>query len=87
MTPKEKAKELRIGNIVDLGNRIANIIEIGYSSCVVVDLEKTQDTIEDYERVQGLILTDEWFEKFGFHKDGVFWSRSIFDYNFCFKNE
>lgn len=63
-----KATELRIGNIVDLGNRIAKIIEIGYSSCVVVDLEKTQDTIEDYERVQGLILTDEWLLKFGFKK-------------------
>jgi hypothetical protein len=80
-----KATELRIGNIVDLGNRIAKIIEIGYLSCVVVDLEKTQDTIEDYERLQGLILTDEWFEKFGFYKDSEYWSRSIYDYNFCFK--
>ena len=65
-----KATELRIGNIVDLGSRIAKIIEIGYSSWVVVDLEKTQDTIEDYERVQGLVLIDEWFEKFGFYKEG-----------------
>jgi hypothetical protein len=63
-----KATELRIGNIVDLGNRIAKVIEIGHSSCVVVDLDETQDTIEDYERVQGLILTDEWLLKFGFLK-------------------
>ena len=80
-----KANELRIGNIVDLGSRIAKVIEIGYSSCVVVDLEKTQDTIEDYDRVQGLVLTDEWFEKWGFYKDGEYWSRGICDYKYCFK--
>jgi hypothetical protein len=80
-----KANELRIGNIVDLGSRIAKVIEIGYSSCVVVDLEKTQDTIEDYDRVQGLVLTDEWFEKWGFYKDGEYWSRGILDYKFCFR--
>ena len=80
-----KASELRIGNIVDLGNRIAKIIDIGHLSCTVVDLEETQDTIEDYGRVQGLILTDEWFEKWGFYKDGEYWSMGIFDYKYCFK--
>ena len=79
------ANELRIGNIVDLGNRIAKIIDISHLSCVVVDLEETQDTIEDYDRVQGLILTDEWFEKWGFYKDGEYWSMGIFDYKYCFK--
>ena len=67
-----KSTDLRIGNIIDLGSRIAKIIEIGHLSCVVVDLEETQDTIEDYERVKGLVLTDEWFEKWGFYKDGEY---------------
>jgi hypothetical protein len=80
-----KATELRIGNIVDLGSRIAKVIEINHLSCVVVDLDETQDTIEDYDRVQGLILTDEWFEKWGFNKDGEYWSMGIFDYKYCFK--
>lgn len=80
-----KSTELRIGNIVDLGNRIAKIVEINHSVCVVVDLEETQDTIEDYERIKGLILTDEWFVKWGFFKDGEYWSKSIDDYNFCFR--
>jgi hypothetical protein len=80
-----KANELRIGNIVDLGNRIAKIINISHLSCTVADLEETQDTIEDYDRVQGLILTDEWFEKWGFYKDGEYWSMGIFDYKYCFK--
>jgi len=80
-----KATDLRIGNIVDLGSRIAKVIEIGHLACVVADLEETQDTIEDYDRVQGLILTDEWFEKWGFYKDGEYWSMGICDYKYCFK--
>jgi len=60
------AKELRIGNLVDLGNRIAKIIEIGHSSCLVADLEETQDTIEDYERTKPIPLTEDWLFKFGF---------------------
>jgi len=61
-----KASELRIGNLVDLGNRIAKVIEINHLACVVVDLEETQDTIEDYERTKPIPLTEEWLLKFGF---------------------
>jgi hypothetical protein len=61
-----KSSDLRIGNLVDLGNRIAKVTEINHLACVVVDLEETQDTIEDYERVKGIILTEEWLLKFGF---------------------
>lgn len=60
------ANELRIGNLVDLGNRIAKVIEIGHLACVVVDLEETQDTLEDYERTKPIPLTEEWLLKFGF---------------------
>ena len=80
-----KATELRIGNLVDLGSRIAKIIEISNLSCTVADLEETQDTIEDYDRIQGIVLTDEWFEKWGFYKDGEYWSKGIWDYKFCFR--
>lgn len=62
------ANELRIGNLVDLGNRIAKVIEIGHLACVVVDLEETQDTLEDYERTRPIPLTEEWLLKFGFEK-------------------
>jgi hypothetical protein len=61
-----KASELRIGNLVDLGNRIAKVIEIGQLACVVVDLEETQDTIEDYERTNPIPITEEWLLNFGF---------------------
>jgi hypothetical protein len=64
-----KASDLRIGNLVDLGNRIAKVTEINHLACVVVDLEETQDTIEDYERVKGIILTEEWLLRFGFEKN------------------
>jgi hypothetical protein len=64
-----KSSDLRIDNLVDLGNRIAKVTEINHLACVVVDLEETQDTIEDYERVKGIILTEEWLLKFGFELD------------------
>ena len=80
-----KSNEIRIGNFVDLGSRIAKVIEVNHQACVVVDLEETQDTMEDYERTKGIILTDEWFIKFGFYKDGEYWSRDIFDYKYCFR--
>ena len=67
--PSMKSSDLRIGNLVDLGNRIAKVTEINHLACVVVDLEETQDTIEDYERVKGIILTEEWLLNFGFEKN------------------
>ena len=72
-----KASELRIGNLVDLGNRIAKIIEINHSACVVVDLEETQDTIEEYERTKEIPLTEEWLVKFGFETDHIEWWNGI----------
>ena len=65
--PNMKASELRIGNLVDLGNRIAKISEIYHKACTVLDLEETQDTIEDYERTKPIPLTEEWLLKFGFY--------------------
>lgn len=67
-----KPSVLRIGNLVDLGNRIAYMLEIGYSSCTVVDLEQTQDTMEEYSRLTPIPLTEEWLVKLGFYKDDVF---------------
>jgi hypothetical protein len=77
--------ELRIGNYVDLGNRHAKMWEIMRNSCTVLDLEETQDTLESWDRIKPILLTDEWFEKFGFYKDDEYWSRGIYDYKFCFK--
>lgn len=39
------------------------------------------DVISQYEPIT---LTDEWFIKFGFYKDGEYWSKSINDYKYCF---
>jgi len=39
------------------------------------------DIISHYEPIP---LTDEWFIKFGFYKDGEYWSKSINDYKYCF---
>ncbi len=77
--------KLRIGNYVDLGNRHAKMWEIMRNSCTVLDLEETQDTLESWDRIKPILLTDEWFEKFGFYKDDEYWSRGIYDYKFCFK--
>lgn len=64
-----EAKNFRIGNLVDLGNRIGRISELLSNHCMVVDLEETQDTLEDFDRVQGIPLTEEWLVKFGFDKE------------------
>ena len=72
-----KASELRIGNLVDLGNRIAKVIEIAHLGCVVVDLEETQDTIEDYERIKGIPLTEEWLLRFDFTRHHVDYSNGV----------
>jgi hypothetical protein len=79
MEVKMKANELRIGNLVDLGNRIAKVTEIYPLACMVADLEQTQDTLESYERVTGIPLTEEWLLKFGFITKGV-------HYNFTLEN-
>jgi hypothetical protein len=39
----------------------------------------------DLEHLEPIPLTDEWFIKWGFFKDGEYWSRSIVDYNYCFR--
>lgn len=70
------ANEIRIGNLVDLGNRIAKVIEINHLACVVVDLEETQDTIEDYDRTKPIPLTEEWLNKSDLKKRGT---RDIWD--------
>ena len=67
--PNMKVSELRIGNLVDLGNRIAKISEIYHKACTVLDIEETQDTIEDYERIKPIPLTEWWLLKFGFEKN------------------
>lgn len=71
------ANELRLGNLVDLGNRYAKVISIKPDTCTVVDLEQTQDTIESYNRVKGILLTTDWFIRFGFEKrpEWSFWQK------------
>ena len=71
------ASELRLGNLVDLGNRIAKVIEINNLSCVVVDLEETQDTIEDYDRTKPIPITEEWLLKFGLKPNKWFYENSF----------
>jgi hypothetical protein len=83
MEVKMKANELRIGNLVDLGNRIAKVTEIYPLACMVADLEQTQDTLESYERVTGIPLTEELLLKFGCQRTrgGWFISADYFLYN------
>jgi hypothetical protein len=78
-----KASELRIGNLVDLGNRIAKISEIYHNACTVLDLEETQDTIEDYERTKPIPLTEEWLLNFDMElTDGFSNSRKLYLNNY-----
>jgi hypothetical protein len=67
-----KANELRIGNYVF--DNLGGTLKI-----------KAVSTESDLPHIKGIPLTDEWFKKWGFYKDGEYWSKGIFDYKYCFK--
>ena len=67
-----KATELRIGNYVF--DNLGGILKI-----------KGVSIESDLSHIKGIPLTDEWFDKWGFHKDGEYWSMGICDYKFCFR--
>jgi hypothetical protein len=75
-----KANELRIGNWINFTPDNGNFI----ISDIKTFNENTINGLE-LEDCQPIPLTDEWFEKWGFHKDGEYWSMGIFDYKYCFK--
>jgi hypothetical protein len=66
------ANELRIGNYVF--DNLGGTLKI-----------KGVSTESDFPHIKGIPLTDEWFKKWGFYKDGEYWSKGIFDYKYCFK--
>jgi hypothetical protein len=70
-----KLIELRILNFVE--TQAGNIIP-----CTFQTIEAIYHNRGIYNFVP---LTDEWFTKFGFFKDGDFWSKGINDYKYCFK--
>jgi hypothetical protein len=50
------------------------------------DTIKCGNDIDMYREFKEPIpLTDEWFIKFEFHKDGEYWCRGKFDYKYCFR--
>jgi hypothetical protein len=75
-----KVNELRIGNWVNFTPDNGNFI----ISDIKTFNENTINGLE-LEDCQPIPLTDEWFEKWGFYKDGEYWSMGIFDYKYCFK--
>jgi hypothetical protein len=79
--------ELRIGNLLMVGNYDVKVIEIHHLGVQVCDLEETQDTWELYtDRIKPIPLTEEWLLKFdGFIKDGEYLSIGRLDCKYCFK--
>lgn len=69
-----KANELRIGNWVRLREHDA-----------FIQIEQYQLCESELINVQPIPLTEDWFEKWEFYKDGEYWSKGIFDYKYCFK--
>lgn len=64
-----KANELRIGNLLSVGNYDVKVVEIHHLGVHVFDLEETQDTWELFsDRIKPIPLTEEWLLKFGFKK-------------------
>jgi hypothetical protein len=79
-----KATELRIGNYIKYGFGICTVRGTSKDAIWLND-EGGPVPLDGGMNIEPVLLTDEWFEKFGFYKDGDYWSRSIYDYNFCFK--
>ena len=90
-----KATELRIGNYIVSGNNGKFDIDMGIGKVLEIgneDREFEQIYCECEESFEwffkdnyfGIPLTDEWFIKFGFYKDGEYWSKNINDYKYCF---
>ena len=74
-----KPTELRIGNYVKL---FLNHTDYDVIQIRIDDLYYINQKNGIYEPI---LLTEEWFEKFGFYKDGEYWSRDVCDYKYCFK--
>ena len=61
------ANEVRIGNLLSVGNYDVKVVEIHHLGVQVCDLEETQDTWELFsDRIKPIPLTEEWLLKFGF---------------------
>ncbi|MFN7656446.1 MAG: hypothetical protein ACK5OW_01520 [bacterium] len=73
-----KASELRIGNLVNL---MLNHEDFETIRVDVTDLIN----IPNGGVYEPIPVTEKWFEKFGFYRDGEYWSRGINDYKYCFK--
>ena len=73
-----KATELRIGNYVEIdqypNDRVIIKIEDGTHIDQAIKLNASP-----------ILVTDEWFDKWGFHKDGEYWCMSICDNKFSFR--
>lgn len=69
-----KANELRIQNLLSVGNYDVKVVEIHHLGVQVWDLEETQDTWELFsDRIKPIPLTEEWLLKFGFEKGSDNW--------------
>jgi len=73
-----KANELRIGNLVQVGNEIVEVIWFDYDGAVCQTLDNKSQVDMPIEPIP---LTDNWLLKFGFessvvtyHNDGIVYS-------------
>ena len=80
-------KELRIGNLVyGVSDRIEEVIYILPTEVNTAPPKlKQADFLHKIDEIQPIPLTDEWFIKWGFFKDGEYWSKEIDDYKYCFR--
>jgi len=88
-----KASDLRIGNYYSYYDEtcVGYLLGISYSSFspnstkLALSIEGGGWTqVEGLDGIKPIPLTDEWFIKWRFFKDGEYWSRGIDDYKFCF---
>lgn len=66
-----RPQDLRIGNLLSVGNYDVKVAEIHHLGVQVWDLEETQDTLELFsDRIKPIPLTPERLVKLGFKQQG-----------------
>jgi hypothetical protein len=72
-----KREEMRIGNYIFANGVLDQVSDIFNGDVLTKKAGKP--------RVELIPLSDEWFNRFNFKKDGEYWCISDADINYCFK--
>jgi hypothetical protein len=82
MTPKEKANELRLGNLLQIDHLQGAILTLKERTCEIISGNVVINC--EYDDIVPIPLTEEWLLNFGFgiKEDGNFWNEYLCIHNY-----